>query len=407
MQENWNPGTFRDIAEIIMGQSPEGNTYNREGIGVPLLNGPTEFTERYPVKIQYTSKPTKLCSQGDILVCVRGSSTGRVNISNDVYCIGRGIAAIRANVNSVTPFVEYQLQHLIQKILSATSGSTFPNIDKDSLSKISILIPPKSEQKKIAAILSTWDSLIEKQSKLIKAKEQRKKAFMQKLLSGEVRFRGYEKAKWKKRFFKDVFEFVATNSLSRENLIYDVTETQVYNIHYGDIHAKFKNEILDFAKENEVPFIQDEFVVGKKLSFLKDGDLVIADASEDYSGLGECIEVMNVGDNKVVGGLHVIVARDKSSETINGFRTYLFNNPIVSIELKKLATGVSVYSISKSSLLGLELLIPSIEEQIKIAGLFKALDDELQLLNDKLQEYRDQKKGLMQNLLTGKIRVKV
>src|SRR5438105_2939787 len=94
--DQWKDGIFGDIAEIVMGQSPEGNTYNVSGQGVPLLNGPTEFTNRFPIIKQWTTSPTKLCKKGDILFCVRGSSTGRINIADKVYCLGRGVAAIRA-----------------------------------------------------------------------------------------------------------------------------------------------------------------------------------------------------------------------------------------------------------------------------------------------------------------------
>lgn len=138
------------VTEIIMGQSPDGTTYNSTGEGIPLLNGPTEFTERYPVKIQWTTNPTKLCKEGDILLCVRGSTTGRMNISNDVYCIGRGIAAIRGGKNYITDFLEHVLTHYVVEIIRLAVGSTFPNIDSKSLK--SILIPnyPIEDQKNIA-----------------------------------------------------------------------------------------------------------------------------------------------------------------------------------------------------------------------------------------------------------------
>ena len=98
----WEIKNLGEVSEIIMGQSPEGVSYNIEGIGSPLINGPVEFTEKYPVKIKWTSKPTKFCQVADILFCVRGSTTGRMNIANDTYCIGRGIAAIRANKKSTS-----------------------------------------------------------------------------------------------------------------------------------------------------------------------------------------------------------------------------------------------------------------------------------------------------------------
>jgi type I restriction enzyme S subunit len=83
-----------EVANINMGQSPAGSTYNSEGVGVYLLNGPTEFGEKYPIPLQWTSNPTKMCNDGDVLFCVRGATAGKLNIANDSYCIGRGLAAI-------------------------------------------------------------------------------------------------------------------------------------------------------------------------------------------------------------------------------------------------------------------------------------------------------------------------
>jgi len=78
-----------------MGQSPAGDTYNAAGIGIPLLNGPTEFGAVYPTARQWTTSPTKMCRRGDILFCVRGATAGRTNIADKDYCLGRGLAAIR------------------------------------------------------------------------------------------------------------------------------------------------------------------------------------------------------------------------------------------------------------------------------------------------------------------------
>jgi len=126
------------IADIIMGQSPDGSTYNSNEDGLALINGPTEFTERFPIKIQWTTKPSKLCKEGDILLCVRGSTTGRINISNDTYCIGRGVAAIRGTNGYLTKLIEYALIHFLNEIKRLSAGSTFPNIDCKSLKSIKI-----------------------------------------------------------------------------------------------------------------------------------------------------------------------------------------------------------------------------------------------------------------------------
>lgn len=146
-----------ECAEVIMGQSPAGDSYNEDGSGVPLINGPTEFTDRYPVKIQWTSKPTKSCQVNDILLCVRGSTTGRMNISNDTYCIGRGVAAIRGKGIFKTDFLEFALRFNVDEIMRLASGSTFPNIDSKTLKSIAIPEIEDSRQDLIIGVLKALD----------------------------------------------------------------------------------------------------------------------------------------------------------------------------------------------------------------------------------------------------------
>ncbi len=183
----WRVKKLDGIAEIVMGQSPVGSSYNRDGNGHPLINGPTEFTDRYPIKIQWTSQPTKFCKQNDILLCVRGSSTGRINIANDEYCIGRGIAAIRAKAGSDTKYVTFQVQCAVINILALTTGSTFPSIDRKSIKSIEFPYPSLSEQQAIATVLSDMDAEIvalERKRDKIRAVKQ---GMMQELLTGKIR----------------------------------------------------------------------------------------------------------------------------------------------------------------------------------------------------------------------------
>src|SRR5688572_21735179 len=88
--------TLGQQAIVIMGQSPPGKSYNRDGKGVPLLNGPSEFGVVYPREVQWTTQPVRFCLRGDVLFCVRGATAGRLNVADKQYCIGRGLAAVRA-----------------------------------------------------------------------------------------------------------------------------------------------------------------------------------------------------------------------------------------------------------------------------------------------------------------------
>ncbi|MFB7140942.1 restriction endonuclease subunit S [Gottfriedia sp. NPDC056225] len=184
----WELSSLGDISEIIMGQSPKGDTYNDEAVGSPLLNGPTEFGEVHPTPIQWTTRPTKFCEKNDILVCVRGSSTGRMNISDRSYCIGRGLAAIRAKNNvSVQEFLGIHVERLSSEILAQATGSTFPNIDKSRLSNLAIPLPPLVEQKKISNIIGSVTSKVQSESRKVDSLRQLKSSLMQVLLTGRVR----------------------------------------------------------------------------------------------------------------------------------------------------------------------------------------------------------------------------
>ncbi|MCD8518454.1 MAG: restriction endonuclease subunit S, partial [Flavobacterium sp.] len=123
-----------EIAEIIMGQSPESKFVSNEIIGLPLLNGPAEFTDKFPIPIQYTSESKRLSEKYDILFCVRGSTTGRMNIADQKYAIGRGLAAIRHRKGyKLNTYIKAQIEINLKKLLGGTLGSVFPNLTKENL----------------------------------------------------------------------------------------------------------------------------------------------------------------------------------------------------------------------------------------------------------------------------------
>ena len=110
----WEKINLEKIATITMGQSPKGEDCNTDGQGLPLLNGPTEFGNRHPYPVQFTTDPKKKALSGDLLFCVRGSTTGRMNWADQEYAIGRGIASIRSKDGAhLQPYVRAIIdQHL-------------------------------------------------------------------------------------------------------------------------------------------------------------------------------------------------------------------------------------------------------------------------------------------------------
>lgn len=180
-------GVLGDIADVVMGQSPAGTSYNQDGAGVPLINGPTEFTDSHPVARQWTTDPVRFCEPDDILICVRGSSTGRMNIADQAYCIGRGVAAVRARGRNDQNYTRYALGAVVEDLLKFQSGSTFPSIDSRVIKGGSVLLPEPPEQRKIGEALSDTDNEIAALRECLAKARAVKTGMMQQLLTGRTR----------------------------------------------------------------------------------------------------------------------------------------------------------------------------------------------------------------------------
>lgn len=158
----WKQGFLRDVAEVVMGQSPTAEFVNKEGNGIPLLNGPTEFQLIHPLPVQFTTDAKKKAKASDLLFCVRGSTTGKMNWADQDYAIGRGIAAIRHNYGEeYQHFLRAIIEVALPNLLISATGSTFPNVGREQLLNIPLLIPSKAEQKRISSILRNIENKIQ------------------------------------------------------------------------------------------------------------------------------------------------------------------------------------------------------------------------------------------------------
>jgi type I restriction enzyme, S subunit len=190
LPDDWYLTELGELAEILMGQSPKGNTYNTNGDGVPLLNGPAEFGLKFPTAVQWTTAPTRIANPGDILFCVRGNTTGRMNMADRQYCVGRGLAAVRGKPERAeTSFVSFLLDFIKNDVYNVAigGGSTFPNISRSSLIEFEVPVPPLPEQRKIAAVLGLVQRAIEQQERLIALAAELKKALLHKLFTEGLR----------------------------------------------------------------------------------------------------------------------------------------------------------------------------------------------------------------------------
>ena len=219
----------------------------------------------------------------------------------------------------------------------------------------------------------------------------------------KLRFKEFS-GEWEEKNYGDIYSFYSTNSLSRDKLNYDIGD--VKNIHYGDIHTKFKTM---FNIQNEkVPFVNNEIDLSKikEESYCLKGDLVIADASEDYNDIGKTMEIINLNNEKVLAGLHTFLARPNKYDMALGFTGYLLQSWKIRKQVMTIAQGTKVLSLSTGRLSKVKLNLPTLPEQIKIASFLTSVDKKIDLLTQKEKLLKDYKKGIMQKIFSQEIRFK-
>jgi type I restriction enzyme S subunit len=189
---NWHYSPLTRLAQVIMGASPPGSSYNFCGDGVSLINGPVEFGDRYPVRTKWTTAPTRRAQNGDLILCVRGSTTGRMVKSNGEYCLGRGVCTIRARLGCQS-FIDVAMLLNLDRLLSLTAGSVFPNLTGADIEAFAVLTPPE-------ALVLTYSSGADQLSAQIQANDEQSRTLaalrdtlLPKLMSGELRVRDAEK----------------------------------------------------------------------------------------------------------------------------------------------------------------------------------------------------------------------
>ena len=205
---------------------------------------------------------------------------------------------------------------------------------------------------------------------------------------------------WQEKTIGEIFQFIKNYTNSRAELNdYD----EISYIHYGDMHKYYRHRIecdkIDFPKISAEKLSKDI----SKISYAKNGDLIVVDASEDYEGTCISAEIKNL-NYKLVSGMHTFLLRDENKIFADGYRGYIFYNHDVHIQCCKIATGISVYGISQENLKNIKIMIPPLDEQKRIADILSTFDDLIENLNKLIEKKELYKKGVMQRVLTGEVR---
>lgn len=379
--------------------------------GIPLVRGgdysngwvPFEQIKRVTSEIDAPYKRSKL-RKNDILLTIVGANTGTIAEVPD-WLDGANITQTTARiaVESGSADTGYILQclksHIGQnEVRKYIKGAAQPGLNLADVEKFQVPALTLPEQRKIAGFLGAVDEKITHLSRKKALLEDYKKGCMQQLFSQEIRFKdddGNDFPDWEEKRLGEMFSWVNTNSLSRERLTLE--GGQVQNIHYGDIHTKFAANFRQGAET--IPFIKDAAPSDFKPElFCQVGDVVMADASEDYADIGKAIEIVELGNVPLVAGLHTYIARPSIASVQVGFSGYLLRSEPMRRQVQRIAQGISVLGISKGNLEKLTFFLPHPAEQRKIADFLSALDRKIDLVAQELTHARAFKQGLLQQM---------
>ena len=185
MPQGWKMGKLGDVAEITMGQSPDGKSLNDVDDGITFFQGRAEFGNRFPTKRLSTTEPNRMAKVGDVLLSVR-APVGDLNIALEDCCIGRGLAAIRSKAGSQS-FIYCLLKTLKPAFdLYEGAGTIFGSINKDSLHGLDVVIPEGNWIYKFESVVSSLDRMIREGELETRALAATRDALLPKLMSGEI-----------------------------------------------------------------------------------------------------------------------------------------------------------------------------------------------------------------------------
>ena len=338
------------------------------------------------------SRAQRLLEKGDILFqMVRPYQKNNFLFElNGNFVASTGYAQIRTKQNRDFIFQYLNFDTFTKKVIEKCAGSNYPAINASVFSNLMILLPPLDEQEKIAEILSTWDEAINLAINLIESKKQFKKALMQNLLTAKIRFPQF-KDEWQEMIIGELFEFKKGQGLSKEILD---NNGKFECVLYGELYTTY-GEIIENIKS------RTNFQGSIKSKF----DDILIPSSTTTGSIDIAIAAVILKNDVLLGG-DINILRKKRNNIYGKFVAYYITN-IKNKELSSYAQGTTIIHLYAKDFKDMKIKLPNLNEQQKIAEVLTACDDEINLLNLKLENLKKQKQGLMQKLLSGKVRTKV
>ena len=394
--KDWDIKKLGDVASLIMGQSPTSDTYNQNKNGTPFFQGKADFGIKHPNVRYWCTSPTKIAPISSILFSVR-APVGAINLNNIEACIGRGLASISgSSIDNI--FLYQSLIHAKIKFEALGQGSTFEAINANELKEFLLICPPLPEQKKIAAILTSVDEVIEKTQQQIDKLQDLKKATMNELLTkgiGHTEFKdsplGRIPKSWEVVSLKSLASQIKRGpSLSCNTNGHGVRYITSGNLVAGEVSLNGDYKFLDnFSDIEKCRLVANDLVLNCVNSSAKIGESAIFEL-----------------DIKAIVGFNNYAITLDSAICVPRFihhfcQTYLFRAQLKTV----IKDAINQVSFSSKDLDLIRIPLPSLDEQYRIAESINVIWMKEKTNQSQIDKLKLLKKSLMQDLLTGKVRV--
>jgi len=400
--EDWELLRVDMILKINMGQSPPSSTYNDRKEGLPFYQGVSDFNEAFPIPHVWCTDPKKIANKNEILFSVR-APVGQLNLTSERCCIGRGLASLTP-IQSDLKYCFYLLKLFKDRFNQYSQGSTFAAINRDQIGRVKLPITSNiKEQQKIVSILSNVDEFIEKTDQIIEQTKRLNKGLMQRLLT-----KGIEHTKFKK--IKFTFRESSIPEEWRLLSIENLTEFVTYGI---TVRPKYFDEGIPLISATEIRTGEIDFKNSAKIS-RDDYDSL----SRKEKGLKDDVFYCKTGSSiglvaraKVNSEFaitqNIASLRPKRDIVLPEFLEIFLRSGFFFKEAFRTINTTSIPDLQLGEIKKIQIPVPELEEQKKISYILEMVCSNLEYNKRLKLKLKILKTGLMQKLLTGKVRVKV
>lgn len=345
--------------------------------------------------VRDTASDTYILSEGDIVVARTGASVGKSHLFKDAgepVVFAGFLIRLSADENAILPSYLAQLMqtaHYWDWIRENSARSGQPGVNGQQLKTIPIVLPPLPEQQAIAAALSDADGVVAGLERVIAKKRLIKQGAMQDLLTARRRLPGFS-GEWEVKQLGECGQFFKGSGVRKD----DAKSGELPCVRYGELYTIHHDVVRTFASH-----ISDE--VARTARLVRRGDILFAGSGETKEEIGKCAAIVHKGP--IYAGGDIVVFRPTDADGV--FLSYLMNGPDAQRQKASMGQGDAVVHINATALSGISIKLPCLKEQLAISEVLESMDAEIQTLSTRLAKARAVKEGMMQNLLTGRVRL--